>query len=95
MMNWMMNGGMAFMGVMALFMTLWILVLVVLIWAALRWLSGRSSTPTMPPASGPWALEILEQRYARGEMDHATFEQMRERLQASRQTPSASWSVPQ
>jgi uncharacterized membrane protein len=28
-------------------------------------------------------MEILRQRYARGEIDTATFEQMRERLEAS------------
>jgi len=32
---------------------------------------------------GPSALEILRQRYARGEIDAATFEQMRERLESS------------
>jgi putative membrane protein len=35
------------------------------------------------PASGPSAMEILRQRFARGEIDTATFEQMRERLEAS------------
>jgi putative membrane protein len=74
--------------------TLWILLLAVLIWALVRWLNGRSARPGMPPAEGLSALDILEQRYARGEIDHATFERMRERLQASRQTSSASWSAP-
>ncbi len=32
---------------------------------------------------GPSALEILRQRYASGEIDATTFEQMRERLEAS------------
>ena len=72
---------------MALGTVLWIALLVVLVWALIRWLSSQTSTPTptlmqMPP-SGPSALEILQQRYARGEIDTATFEQMRERLQAS------------
>ncbi len=31
----------------------------------------------------PTALDILRQRYARGEIDAVTFEQMRERLEAS------------
>ena len=73
--------------VMALSTVLWIALLVLLVWALVRWLSSKTSTPTptmmqMPP-SGPSALEILQQRYARGEIDTATFEQMRERLQAS------------
>ena len=48
----------------------------------------RSGVPPMQPsASGaptqPSALEILCQRYARGEIDATTFDQMRERLQAT------------
>jgi len=35
------------------------------------------------PPTRQSALEILRQRYARGEIDAATFDQMRERLQAS------------
>ncbi len=72
---------------MSLGTVLWIALLVVLVWALIRWLSSKTSTPTpmtmhMPPG-GPSALEILRQRYARGEIDTATFEQMRERLEAS------------
>jgi putative membrane protein len=74
---------------MSLGTILWIALLVVLVWALLRWLSNRTSTPVPPPSSGvqsgPTALEILRQRYARGEIDTATYEQMRERLEA---TPS-------
>lgn len=43
-------------------------------------------TPTQGPgmpASGPSALEMLCQRYARSEIDTATFEHMRKRLVAS------------
>ncbi len=36
----------------------------------------------VPPIQ-PSALEILSQRYARGETDATTFEQMRERLQTT------------
>ena len=76
---------------MSLGTILWIAVLVVLVWALIRWLNTRTSTPVPPPSSGvqsgPTALEILQQRYARGEIDTATFEQMRERLEASG-TPS-------
>lgn len=35
------------------------------------------------PPTRQSALEILRQRYARGEIDAATFDQMRERIQAS------------
>jgi len=72
---------------MSLGTILWIAVLVVLVWALIRWLN-RKTTHSVPPytstpTSGPSALEILNQRYARGEIDTATYEQMRERLEAS------------
>ena len=68
-------------------MVLWIALLAVLTWGLIRWLNSKTATAAPPmtstPASGPSALEILRQRYARGEIDTATFEQMRERLEAS------------
>ncbi len=75
---------------MLLSMVLWIALLVVVVWAIIRWLDRRTSPSgpthaiTPPASSGPSALEILGQRYARGEIDTATYEQMRERLVASR-----------
>jgi putative membrane protein len=72
---------------MSLGMVLWIALLVVLVWAVIRWLDRRTApaAPLYTSASpgGPSALEILNQRYARGEVDTATYEQMRERLEAS------------
>jgi putative membrane protein len=72
---------------MLLGMALWIALLVVLAWALIRWVDRRNtvSSTQVPgmPASGPSAMEILRQRFARGEIDTATFEQMRERLEAS------------
>ncbi len=44
-----------------------------------------------PQPQQPSAMEILRRRYARGEIDAATFDQMRERLEASehpRQEPT-------
>ncbi len=72
---------------MALGSILWLALLAVLVWAIINWLHRKSSA-TLPPStgptpSGPSALEILQQRYARGEIDTATYEQMRERLGAS------------
>jgi putative membrane protein len=75
----------------------WLVILGLLIWGMIRLLSTRSRhlhmsptytpvpptfTPGMPP-SQPSAMEILRQRYARGEIDTATYESMRERLENS------------
>jgi len=74
---------------MLLSMALWIALLVVVVWAIIRWLDRRTSssgsinTSTPPTPGNPSALEILGQRYARGEIDTATFEQMLKRLVAS------------
>lgn len=72
---------------MLLGMVLWIALLVILVWAVIRWLDRRTNLPGSPgsgtPVNQPSALEILKQRYARGEIDTPTYEQMRERLEAS------------
>jgi len=81
-MMWGYGFGWGSMFLMSLGGILWIALLIVLAWAALRWLNRKASTAA-PPTSGPSAMEILQQRYARGEIDTATFEQMRERLEAS------------
>jgi len=85
MMHTMMNGGMGLMMLgMFLGTTLWILLLTVLIWALITWLNRRQNTSQPRQESlEPSALsvrEILEQRYVRGEIDQATFQQMREQL---------------
>ncbi len=68
-------------------MVLWIALLVVLVWAVIRWLERKTSTSVSQeiglPASRLPVLEILRQRYARGEIDYAMFEQMRAQLEAS------------
>jgi len=76
-----------------LFKFFWILLIVLLIAGLVRGFSRRNRwapyggrmpfyTPGTPPAQAS-ALEILRQRYARGEIDATTYEQMRERLEAS------------
>ena len=70
--------------------TLFLIALLIgLTWAILSWLM-----PTIRPmladivgtkSSGVSALEILRRRYAEGEIDAVTFEQMQERLIASYQ----------
>lgn len=62
---------------------LWIALLGVLVWTVIRWFVRRPGvlgSRDPGPLGGPSALEILRQRYARGEIDAVTFEQMRERL---------------
>jgi putative membrane protein len=75
---------------MSLWGIFWLIVLGVAVWALVRWVSGRA--PVGGPSSGPWtspsAMEILRQRYARGEIDATTFEQMRARLEATGQGES-------
>ena len=68
-------------------MVLWYGLIAVAIWAFVRWLirAGSASGPT----SGPPALEILRQRYARGEIDAATYDEMRARLEGT--NPSAPY----
>lgn len=72
----------------------WFLLVAFAVWAFVRWLNRPSRSATPPNMAnapntplGPSALEILKQRYARGEIDAATFEDMRARLLAS--APSA------
>jgi len=72
----------------------WIVILALLIGALIRGLRWRNRplafyrhapfyTPGVPPLQ-PSAMELLRRRYARGEIDAVTFDQMRERLESSR-----------
>lgn len=70
---------------MVLNAVVWIGLIGLLIWAVSRFFTqrGPSTGPfTGQPQSGPSALEILGQRYARGEIDEATFERMRQQLES-------------
>lgn len=83
--NWNGNWGGMFL-VMLLNAAVWIALIGLLIWF-LVWAVGRLFTRPSPASghldAGLPALEILRQRYARGEIDETTFERMRERLEAS------------
>jgi putative membrane protein len=64
-------------------MLLGIVLLVVLIWALVRLLNGLGSSQprqVLPTPGGQSAEDILRERYARGEIDAATFEAMLARL---------------
>jgi putative membrane protein len=71
-------GGMLLMFFGTLF---WFTLLGALIWGLVRWLTRSGATSVMP--GSPSALEILRRRYARGEIDAATFDQMRHQLLGS------------
>ena len=61
---------------------LWIALLGVAIWALVRLFSHRApGANPLVSAPGLTPMEILRQRYARGEIDEATFARMRERLE--------------
>jgi uncharacterized membrane protein len=74
------------MGFWPLLPLLWIVFLVCIVGGIIRWakFGGRRGPFDMHgmPAPQPSALEILSQRYARGEIDSETFDQMRERLES-------------
>jgi putative membrane protein len=82
-MMWWYGYGWGGMLLMLLSMLLWALVVGFLVWALIRWLAvgPRGAGSSWAGPSGPSAMEILRQRYARGEIDDATFEQMRARLE--------------
>ncbi|UCD83033.1 MAG: SHOCT domain-containing protein [Desulfobacterales bacterium] len=54
----------------------WILILVALVFL-IKWLVQSTSRNQAGPAGGNRALEILKERYARGEIDKAEFEAMK------------------
>ena len=59
----------------------WFVLLGLLLWALFRWLGARG--PNQTTNTGVSATEILRQRYARGEIDEATYERMRQQLVSS------------
>lgn len=73
--NW---GGML---IMLLSSLLWVALITVVIVLVVRRLGSRSAS-SMRSSHAPSAMEILEQRYARGEIDEATFQHMRDALRA-------------
>jgi len=72
MMGW---GGMAFGGLM---MILWFALIIAVIVVLVRWISGSSGRK-----SGPSALDILQQRYARGEIDTTELEERSQQLRSN------------
>lgn len=61
---------------MGLFWILVILGIVVLV----KWLASSPPTPGLPPGSERRALDILKERYAKGELTREQFEQMKREI---------------
>lgn len=79
------NGGMGAAG--WLFMSLfWVLLLVVIVWAAAQLFPGRRETvatatgPVLAPKAAEDPQQILDRRLASGEIDVETYEKLRETL---------------
>ena len=53
-----------------------------LFWALVHWLNKRPLTSDRLSEQGQSPLEILRRRYARGEVDVATYERMRDKLRS-------------
>lgn len=68
--------GMGWIGLGVLHMVLFWGVIIFVIVVLVRWLSGGSAYP--PPAKS--ALDILRERYARGEIDQSEYERIRRNI---------------
>ena len=74
----MMWGGYGFMG--ALGSLLWVILIILVIVLAIRWL--RHGTPRRGAWMSSSALDILKERYAKGEMTTAEYEERKKALEA-------------
>jgi putative membrane protein len=78
-----MMGGMGWVGM--IFQVLFWIVILVLLGVLIKWLlqgpsSGQQVQGNAPASSGSRALEILKERYARGEIDKEEFDQKKRDL---------------
>lgn len=74
------DGGWAGMIFGPLFMLLLLAAVVVAVVLLLRWLGGPSGHQPVHPATGKTALDLLKERYARGEIDTQEYEERRRGL---------------
>lgn len=58
----------------------WIIILIVIVWAVVRFTGGGQSRQ-LPPASYETPLDILKKRYAKGEINKEQYEQMKKDLE--------------
>ncbi len=60
-----------------LMMFVFVVVVIVVVVLAIRWFGGAGHGATADPRSGKTPIDILEQRYASGEIDKDEFEERR------------------
>ncbi len=70
-------------GFWPLFPLIWIVIVALFCWGAFHRFGWRDRRGPLEASFEPDALEILRRRYARGEIDATTFDQVRERLESS------------
>ena len=73
--------GFGFGGFGMLFMFFWAAIIAVVVWGVGAAVKGGSRSPKNENSSTP--LEVASQRYARGEISHHEFEQLKKDLKAS------------
>lgn len=78
---------------MLFWVAVWLGLVALVVWGIVRSVNRQATAYRLHEwrihSNEPSALEILSRRYARGEIDATTFDQMRERLEAAR-TPQGS-----
>lgn len=62
------------------FMFLWWIVIIVLIVVVVKWLNSSAEHPSLSADDDSKVLEILKERYARGEIDEEEFERRKRHL---------------
>jgi putative membrane protein len=80
----MFNGFFSEFALVAVLNTLFMILLIVAVLVGIRWLMRQSNNDRRPPDGPPddTALELLRQRYARGEIDASEFEERKRTLGA-------------
>jgi putative membrane protein len=65
---------------MAIWIVIWLLIIGLLVWIAVRAIGNRTSAPPSQPAAGDMAEELLRRRFATGEIDEEEFTKRLEAL---------------
>jgi putative membrane protein len=66
--------GMGFMGI------IWVVIFIVIVWWGWSYLKGKGKEAGQPKDSADSALDILRQRYAKGEISKEEFEEKKRHL---------------